>query len=132
VDIDHTSMEAGGKGIRDQGRDLDGTIKGLRNQLEPLIPYFGNPESDEAARTFRKGADGHPGFDSAYQDLMKALDNMVKAYPAIGDGVVAMSKNVKMADWASMVNNPAVRELIEFGKRKNDEIAVPDTPVETT
>ena len=72
--------------------------------MDPLIPYFGNPASDEAAQIFRRGRDGHPGFDSAYEDLSTALHNLGEAYKHIGSAVVAMSKNVKAADWASMVD----------------------------
>ncbi|MFG1948417.1 hypothetical protein [Nonomuraea sp. NPDC048826] len=131
MDIDHSSMESSGQAIYAEGGDIGRKIGRLRTELEPLIPYFGNPESDEAARIFRKGADGHPGFDSAYADLGTAIDNIVQAYRSIGSAVVAMSKNVKAADWASMVDqNASVRDVVAYGKREDDEISVPTTPVE--
>ncbi|MDA0633371.1 hypothetical protein OUY22_08055 [Nonomuraea sp. MCN248] len=131
MEIDHTSMENAGKAIHGEGADLSRKMAGLRGELVSLIPYFGNPGSDEAARTFRRGADGHPGFDSAYEDLTTAMDNMVKAYQDIGTAVVSMSKNVKAADWASMIKrNASVRDLVTYGDRENDEISVPTTPVE--
>ncbi|TXK34973.1 hypothetical protein FR742_37425 [Nonomuraea sp. C10] len=131
MDIDHSSMESSGKAIHGEDGDFARKISRLHAELEPLIPYFGNPASDEAARIFRRGADGHPGFDSAYEDLSTALDNLGKAYRDIGSAVVAMSKNVKAADWASMVDrNASVRDLVAFAERENDEVSVPTTPVE--
>jgi hypothetical protein len=124
-------MESNGKAIATEGGEFARSVNRLRAQLEPLIPYFGNPASDEAARIFRKGEEGHPGFDSAYEDLSRAMHNLGEAYEHIGSAVVAMSKNVKAADWASMVDKDAyVKGLVEFAQRKHDEISVPTTPVE--
>ncbi|WP_188197049.1 hypothetical protein [Nonomuraea sp. SYSU D8015] len=131
MDIDHSSMEGSGKAIHTEGGEFDRSVTRLRAQLEPLIAYFGNPASDEAAQIFRRGKDGHPGFDSAYEDLSTALHNLGEAYKHIGSSVVAMSKNVEAADWASMVDkNAFVKHLVEFAQRKDDEISVPTTPVE--
>ncbi|TMR89202.1 hypothetical protein [Nonomuraea basaltis] len=124
-------MESSGKAIHTEGGEFGRNVSRLAAQLEPLIPYFGNPASDEAAQIFRRGKEGHPGFDSAYEDLSTALHNLGEAYKHIGSAVVAMSKNVKAADWASMVDKDAyVKDLVEFAQRKNDEISVPTTLVE--
>ncbi|WP_127936477.1 hypothetical protein [Nonomuraea polychroma] len=124
-------MRRSGEAIQTEGGEFGRSVNRLRAQLEPLIPYFGNPESDEAAQIFRRGMDGHPGFDSAYEDLSTAVRNLSEAYKQIGSSVVAMSKNVEAADWASMVDkNKIVKELIEFAQRENDQISVPSTPVE--
>ncbi|MEU6716115.1 hypothetical protein ABZ897_32005 [Nonomuraea sp. NPDC046802] len=131
MEIDHASMEGSGRAIRDEGGDSNRSTSRLDASLETLIPYFGNPASDEVAQIFRRGKDGHPGFDSAYADLGKALTNLSEAYKAIGNAVVAMSKNVKAADWASTVDkNSFVKDLVEFAERKGDEISVPTTEVE--
>ncbi|MGP3957456.1 hypothetical protein ACTWPT_15765 [Nonomuraea sp. 3N208] len=124
-------MEHSGKAIHTEGGEFGRSVNRLHAQLEPLIPYFGNPESDEAAQIFRRGMDGHPGFDSAYEDLSTAVHNLGEAYKQIGSAVVAMSKNVEAADWASMVDkNKFVKDLVEFAQRENDPISVPATPVE--
>jgi outer membrane murein-binding lipoprotein Lpp len=124
-------MEGSGKAIHTVGGEFSTSVNRLRAQLESLIPYFGNPESDEAAHIFRRGMDGHPGFDSAYEDLSTAVHNLGEAYKQIGSAVEAMSKNVEAADWASMVDrNEVVKELVEFAQRENDQISVPTTPVE--
>ncbi|MCK2215012.1 hypothetical protein MF672_014625 [Actinomadura sp. ATCC 31491] len=131
MDIDHTSTEAGGKAIHAEGGEFARAVSRVRTRLDPLIPHFGDPASDEAARIFRRGQDGHPGFDGAYEDLSTALRNLAEAYQGIGSAVVAMSRNVKAADWASMVDrNAFVRDLVAFARRRNDEISVPSTPVE--
>jgi hypothetical protein len=131
MEIDHSSTESSGKAIHAEGGEFGRSVSRLRAQLDPLIPYFGNPASDQAAQIFRRGQDGHPGFDSASEDLSTALHNLGEAYKHIGSAVVAMSKNVKAADWASMVDkNEFVKDLVEFAQRKNDEISVPTTPVE--
>ncbi|MCG5213028.1 hypothetical protein [Streptosporangium sp. KLBMP 9127] len=131
MEIDHASMESSGETIHTEGGEFGQSVSRLRAQLEPLISYFGNPASDEAAQIFRRGEDGHPGFDSAYEDLSTALNNLGEAYKHIGSAVVAMSTNVKAADWADMVDtNAYVNDLIELSQRENDEISVPTTPVE--
>jgi hypothetical protein len=131
LETDHSSMESNGKAIADEGGEFAKSVNLLRAQLVPLIPYFGNPSTDEAARIFRRGAEGHPGFDSAYDNLSKAMHNLSEAYEHIGSAVVMMSKNVKAADWASMVDKDKyVKELVEFAERKHDAISVPTTPVE--
>ncbi|MEO3875655.1 hypothetical protein ABGB18_43315 [Nonomuraea sp. B12E4] len=128
--IDHSSMEGSGGAIRAEGGDFSRRVQQLSAQLEALIPHFGNPGSDEAARVFRRGADSHPGFDSAHEDLSTALGNLGRAYEGIGDAVVAMSRNVRAADWAGMVDkNEFVKELVELARREDDEISVPTTPV---
>ncbi len=131
MDIDHTSMETAGRAVHLEGGEFLRTVKRLSTQVEQFIPYFGNPSSDEAARLFRQGEEGQAGFDQAYEDLSKALTNLGEAYKVIGSAVVSMSKNVKAADLASMIDkNAFVQDLFEFAERKNDEIAVPTTPVE--
>ncbi|QYC38404.1 hypothetical protein Nocox_03880 [Nonomuraea coxensis DSM 45129] len=128
MDIDHKSMEAAGKAIHDEGGEFATAIRQDRTNVEALRVYLGG---DEAAMIFRRGKDGHPGFDSAYQDLSDALNNLSKSYEAIGAAVTAMSKNVKAADWANMVDkNAFVHDLVEFAKQKPKDIAVPTTPVE--
>ncbi|SDI54215.1 hypothetical protein [Nonomuraea jiangxiensis] len=131
MDIDHTSMENSGRAIHAEGGEFDASVKPRRERLEALIPHFGNPATDEAARLFRKGADGHPGFDSAYEDLTTAHHNLRKAYEDIGNAVVGMSRNVQAANWASMVDkNAFIKDLVDFARRKDDEVSVPTTPVE--
>ncbi|TMR12896.1 hypothetical protein ETD86_31650 [Nonomuraea turkmeniaca] len=131
MDVDHSSMEGSGEAIRTDGGEFGQSLSRLRARLESLIPYFGNPDSDEAAQIFRRGTDGHPGFDAAYEDLRTAQRNIGEAYQDIGSAVVAMSKNVEAADWASMVGeNDSVKELVEFAERTDDAISVPTTLVE--
>ncbi|MCF6470396.1 hypothetical protein FAF44_18620 [Nonomuraea sp. MG754425] len=129
--IDHASMESSGGEIHDQGVAFARKVGRISTEMEVLIPYFGDPGTDEAAKIFRRGQDGHPGFDGAYEDLSKILGTLRDAYEAIGTAVVSMSTNVEAADWASMVDeNAFVKELVEFAKREDDEVAVPTTPVE--
>lgn len=131
MDIDHTSMETAGRAVHTEGGEFLRDVNRLSTQVGQFIPYFGNPSSDEAARLFRQGEEGQAGFDQAYEDLSKALSNLGEAYRVIGSAVVAMSKNVKAADLASTLDdNPSIKELFEFAERKNDDIAVPTTPVE--
>ncbi|MEW9554438.1 hypothetical protein [Nonomuraea sp. NPDC050783] len=131
MEIDHSSTEGGGRAIHAEGGELARDVARLRARLSHLIPSFGDPASDEAARVFRRGEDGHPGFDGAYEGLGKALDDLAGAYEGIGAAVVAMSRNVKAADWASTVDeNAFVRDLIAFARRQDDRIGVPVTPVE--
>ncbi|MGW3351764.1 hypothetical protein ACWDA3_51460 [Nonomuraea rubra] len=131
MDIDHSSMQGSGQAIHDEGGEFGRSVSLLHTRLEPLVPYFGNPASDEAAEIFRRGKDGHPGFDAAIEDMSTALRNLSESYEVIGSAVVAMSKNVQAADWASMADkNGAVKELLEFARRRDDEVGVPTTPVE--
>jgi hypothetical protein len=131
LELDHTSMEPAGRAIHTEGGEFRRSADRLGTQLERFIPYFGNPSSDEAARIFRQGEDGHPGFDHAYEDLSKALTNLSEAYQVIGAAVVEMSKNIKAADLASMIDkNAVVQDLFKFAERENDDIGVPTTPVE--
>ncbi|MER7363928.1 hypothetical protein ACI2LC_08930 [Nonomuraea wenchangensis] len=128
MDIDHKSMEAAGKAIHDDGGEFARAIIQDRSNVESLRVYLGE---DEAALIFRRGKDGHPGYDAAQKDLDTALDNLSKSYEAIGAAVTAMSKNVKAADWANMVDkNAFVHGLVEFGKQQPKDIPVPTTPVE--
>jgi hypothetical protein len=131
LERDHTSMEAAGRAIHAEGGEFRLSADRLGTQLERFIPYFGNPSSDEAARVFRQGEEGHPGFDHAHEDLSKALTNLSEAYQAIGAAVVTISKNTKAADLASMIDkNAFVRDLLTFAERENDDIGVPTTSVE--
>jgi hypothetical protein len=131
VRIDHLVMRNSGLEIHDGAIEFAMAVSRTRGDLEPLLPYFGNPDSDEAARIFRHGTEGHPGFDNALEDLDQALRNLAESYKAIGQGVVAMSTNVKAAEWASMIDkNAYLKNLIEFAHRGDDEIPVPSTPVE--
>lgn len=128
MDIDHRSMEAAGKAIHDEGGEFARATSQDRTNVESLRPHLGQ---DEAALIFRRGKDGHPGYDAAQRDLYIALENLTKSYEAIGAAVTAMSKNVKTADWASMVDkNAFVHDLVEFGKQQPKDLAVPTTPVE--
>ncbi|MEV0389022.1 hypothetical protein [Nonomuraea sp. NPDC050643] len=131
MDIDHSSMQGNGRAIHTEGGEFGRTAGRLRAQVEPLLPYFGNPASDEAAQIFRRGKDGHPGFDGAYEDMSTALRNLRESYEVIGSAVVAMSKNVRGAEWASMADkNGVLKDLLEFARREDDEVGVPTTPVE--
>ncbi|MEU8249392.1 hypothetical protein [Nonomuraea sp. NPDC048916] len=128
---DHESMENSGRHIRDEGGRLGSAVAQHRKDLNSLVAYFGNPATDEAAQIFRKGQDGHPGFDSADDDLERAVKNVEAAYEAIGRALLAMSENIKIADWASMVDNTPVKAVIEFAERKNDKVGVPTTLAES-
>lgn len=131
LEHDHTSMEAAGQAIHTEGGEFRQSADRLGTQLARFIAYFGNPSSDEAARIFRLGEEGHPGFDSAYEDLSEALTNLSEAYKVIGNAVVTMSRNTKAGDLASMIDqNAFIKELFEFAERENDGISVPTTPVE--
>ncbi|MFC7584513.1 hypothetical protein ACFQYP_12785 [Nonomuraea antimicrobica] len=131
MEINHSIMRSSGEDLHAEGGEFSRGVSGLLTSLDALLPYFGNVATDEAAQTFRRGADGYPGFDAAYDDLSTALHNLARAYQDIGAGVVAMSDNVKAADWASTVDTYAsVGELVEFARRGDDEIAVPTSPVE--
>ncbi|MFG1699654.1 hypothetical protein [Nonomuraea sp. NPDC049309] len=131
MEIDHSIMRNSGASIHDSAIQFGMAAGRIRGDLEPLLPHFGDPESDEAARIFRHGTEGHPGFDDALEDLDKALRNLVESYKAIGQGVVAMSTNVKAAEWASMIDkNAYLRNLIEFARRGDGDIPVPSTNVE--
>ncbi|MFG2071569.1 hypothetical protein [Nonomuraea maritima] len=130
TNIDHASMRKSGQAIHDEGGEFGPAVKRTSDQLGPLVPYFGNPDSDEAARIFRRGQDGHPGFDDAYETLSEAVRNLTESYKAIGDAVEAMSANVKAGEWASMMDkNGYLKDLLEFAERKDEPIAVPSTPV---
>ncbi|MEV4567699.1 hypothetical protein AB0K12_28355 [Nonomuraea sp. NPDC049419] len=131
MDIDHSSMRKSGRAIHDGGGEFGEAVNRTWQMLGPLVPYFGDPDSDEAARIFRRGQDGHPGFDAACDDLGTALRDLTESYRAIGDAVVAMSSNVKDAEWAGMmVKNEHLKALKEFAEREDRPLAVPSTPVE--
>ncbi|GGO72978.1 hypothetical protein [Nonomuraea cavernae] len=132
MDVNHESMERSGKLIRDVGEEFGTDIAQNFMTLRSIDRHLGDPASDEAARIFRKGQDGHPGYEAAVRDLEMAAKNMDKAYEAIGRAIVAMSENVRTADWASMVDIGSVRAIIDFGESPNDPISVPATQVETT
>ncbi|MEV0592666.1 hypothetical protein [Nonomuraea cavernae] len=127
---DHESMENSGRLIRDEDIQFRSAVAQPRSDLDSLVPYFGNPATDEAAQIFRKGQDGHPGFDAADDALEKAVQDIGAAYAAIGKGLLAMSENVKTADWASMIDSGPIMALLEFAKDKKD-IAVPVTLAES-
>lgn len=130
MDIEHTRLRNNGQAIHDEGGDFRDAVRRVWDELGPLIPHFGNPDSDDAARIFRRGEDGHPGFDSVYEDLGEALHNLTESYKVIGDAVAAMSGNVKVAEWASMGDKSApLKGLFEFTERKDEPISVPSTPV---
>lgn len=126
MEIDHSSMEERGQAIYSQGGELLDEVAPLQKELAALLPYFG---SDEAARLFRRGAEGKPGFESALESMTEALTNMSESYQAIGSSVRQMSTNVRAADYASMADkNAAIRKLVEYSER-TDDISTPTTSV---
>lgn len=97
--LDHLELDQAAKAFLQEGHDLAITINNLLGKIDDLGDVYGD---DDPGRQAKKS------FDKARDDLAGYSAAICAAYDGVGNNLQLMSANVEVANWASIVELPAV------------------------